>query len=150
MISLLDEDGEVVETITLETTSDLGPYCDPDNAPFCEEEEIEKVYSWFSGSTGYIDMMYSRRTSTPKDEGWLVYSPFHYPVTNLRSYVPYDDDRRLTPVMRDGEARYIGDQEIDGTLYAVFQWSDFGRIRALENYQSIIFFIQVLWPIWAN
>jgi len=125
VISLLDEDGEVVETITLETTSDLGPYCDPDNAPFCEEEEIEKVYSWFSGSTGYIDMMYSRRTSTPKDEGWLVYSPFHYPVTNLRSYVPYDDDRRLTPVMRDGEARYIGDQEIDGMLYAVFQWSDF-------------------------
>ncbi|MFR6185352.1 MAG: hypothetical protein ACLUJG_07160 [Lawsonibacter sp.] len=54
--------------------------------------------------------------------------------------MPYDDDRRLTPVMRDGEARYIGDQEIDSARsYAVFQWSDFGRIRALENYQSIIF-----------
>ena len=64
-------------------------------------------------------MMYPRG-SEPESDGWLIYEPYHYPVTNLRSYVPYDDDRKLTPSFRNERARYVGDQELDGTLYAVF------------------------------
>lgn len=124
VISLIDENEEVVEQITLDTTSDLSDYSYPDNIPYCEEEVIQKVYAWFSGSTGYIDMMYPRG-SEPESDGWLIYDPYHYPVTNLRSYVPYDDDRKLTPSFRNERARYVGDQELDGTLYAVFEWSDF-------------------------
>ncbi len=71
------------------------------------------------------------------------------PQTNLRPMCPMMTHRRLTPVLRDGEARYIGDQEIDGTLcrFPVDRFWTYSGVGKLSKYNI---FIQVLWPIWAN